>query len=388
MKVKIRKYFVFILIVISIALMTCFVSHSESSVEQTYLNENIISDSARGKVIAISKEERILDEHSFSRIIQDIEVEIISGKHKEKTIDVQNIIDERMTYNVKVNAGDKVLLYLEEDSDGNILSAYIDEVLRDTYLLYLVIIFILSLSIIGGLKGIKAIITLGLTVFAVIKIFFPLILSGYSPVIVSALLCTGIITTTLLIIGGLNKKSVSAIIGTAWGVLLAGMLALIFGHAARLTGLANQEAQMLMFISEEIDFNFQGILFASIIIGSLGAIMDVGMSVASAVNEVRWANPEIKTGHLIKAGMNVGRDIMGTMANTLILAYAGGAIHLILLFMAYEVPILEIINQDLIASEIVRALAGSVGLVFSVPFTALTAGLIYRKQPMESIIEK
>jgi uncharacterized membrane protein len=120
-------------------------------------------------------------------------------------------------------------------------------------------------------------------------------------------------------------------------------------------------------------------LFAGIIIGALGAVMDVGMSVASAMHEIQDTTPKIRTSSLIKAGMNVGRDIMGTMSNTLILAYTGGAIHLILLFMIYEIPIVEIINQDLIASEIVRALAGSIGLVFTVPFTALIAGFVYKK---------
>ena len=233
---------------------------------------------------------------------------------------------------------------------------------------------------IGELKGIKAIVTLGLTAVIITKIFFPLILAGNDPIIVSILLCICIIIVTLFIIGGINRKNISAIIGTTGGVLLAGALALTFGLMTRLTGLGNQEAQMLQFIPQEISFNFQGLLFAGIIIGALGAVMDVGISIASAINEVKVATPGIKTKGLIKAGMNVGRDIMGTMSNTLILAYTGGSIHLIILFMFYEIPIVEIINQDLIASEIVRALAGSIGLVFTVPFTAITAGLIYKKE--------
>ncbi len=352
---------------------------SSTSFEDDYFIEELISGTAKGEVVEILDEEKIIDEHSFARTIQIIKAKITTGTHKGKIVQVQNIIDERMAYNLKVDQRDKIVLYLEEDPEGNIVNAYVDELVRDIYLLYLLLIFILSLSIIGGLKGIKAIITLGLTIIVILKILFPLVLAGYNPIVVSVSICILVIATTIFIVGGFNKKSLAAITGTIAGVALAGVLVLLFGHSARLTGLANQEAQMLMFISEEIKFNFQGILFASIIIGSLGAIMDVGMSVASATNEIQEANPNLTSAYLIKAGMNVGRDIMGTMSNTLILAYAGGTIHLLLLFVVYEVPVMDIINQDFIASEIVRALAGSIGLIFSVPFTAISAGIIYKK---------
>lgn len=346
------------------------------------MEEEIISSTVRGRVLEITseaEEEIKTNNYSFRRMIQNINVKITSGKYKDEIIEVQNIIDDRIAYSIVIHEGDRIMVYLQEDQEGNILSAYADEIIRDTYLLYLLIFFIIALSVVGGIRGIKAIIALGLTAVVIIKLFFPLIIMGNDPIIVSVLLCIGIIIISLFIIGGINKKSISAIIGTSGGVILAGGLALIFGFMARLTGLGNQEAQMLKFIPQEISFNFQGLLFAGIIIGSLGAVMDVGMSVASAMNEIKETSPQIKTKPLIKAGINIGRDIMGTMSNTLILAYTGGTIHLIILFMFYEIPIVEIINQDVIASEIVRALAGSIGLVFTVPFTAVVSGMIYKK---------
>lgn len=346
------------------------------------MEEEIISSTVRGRVLEITsetEEEITTDNYSFRRMIQNINVKITSGKYKDEIIEVQNIIDDRIAYSIVIHEGDRIMVYLQEDQEGNILSAYADEIIRDTYLLYLLILFIIALSVVGGLRGIKAIIALGLTAVVIIKLFFPLIIMGNDPIIVSVLLSIGIIIISLFIIGGINKKSISAIIGTSGGVILAGGLALIFGFMARLTGLGNQEAQMLKFIPQEMSFNFQGLLFAGIIIGSLGAVMDVGMSVASAMNEIKKTSPQIKTKHLIKTGINIGRDIMGTMSNTLILAYTGGTIHLIILFMFYEIPIVEIINQDVIASEIVRALAGSIGLVFTVPFTAVVSGMIYKK---------
>lgn len=340
------------------------------------------SETVRGKVLEIIKEDtETFQMHDDQAAVttQTLSVEITSGDYKGETLEVENIIDERMAYNIDVSKGDNVLLFLEKDVSGNIIGAYVSEIVRDTYLFYLVVIFLAAILLIGGLKGAKAALTLGITAGAVIKILIPLILNGFNPVFAAVLVCSGVAAVTLLIIGGINKKSFSAVIGTIGGVLIAGLLAFAIGSLAKLTGLGSQEAQMLMFIPQEIDFDFRGLLFAGILIGALGAVMDVAMSVASSMNEVEQAKPHIRTAELIKSGINVGRDIMGTMSNTLILAYAGGSLPLMLLFMAYDVSFLEIINQDLIATEVVRALAGTVGLIFTVPITALIAGLIGRK---------
>ena len=189
-------------------------------------------------------------------------------------------------------------------------------------------------------------------------------------------MCILIIAVTLLIISGFNKKTLSAIIGTAGGVLIAGIIALIVGSAAKLTGFGDDESQMLMYIPQNITFDFRGLLFAGILIGTMGATMDVGMSIASAMHEIKENSPNIKTSALFKAGMNVGRDAMPTMSNTLILAYAGGSLHLMLLLMAYETPFTHIINWDMIASEVLRSIAGSIGIIFAIPITALASVLI------------
>ncbi len=243
-------------------------------------------------------------------------------------------------------------------------------------LIILIAVFIVLLLLVGRWKGLKAILSLAITVFAVIKILLPGILRGWDPVIVSVLICIGVICISMLIISGLSRKTFSAIIGTVGGVVLAGALALIIGTLAKLTGLGNEEANMLMFIPHDVYFNFKGLLFAGIIIGTMGATMDVGMSIASAMNEIKENSPQIKKADLIKAGMNVGKDTMATMANTLILAYVGGSLHLLLLLIAYETPFSHIINWDMIASEIVRAIAGSIGIIFTIPITALASAFI------------
>ncbi len=178
----------------------------------------------------------------------------------------------------------------------------------------------------------------------------------------------------MLLIVGRNRKTISAILGTVIGLLISGLVVFVIGNASSLTGLSGDEAQMLAYIPQNISLDFKGILYAGIIIGALGAIMDVTVSVASSMYEIETVQPKITRKALIKSGLNIGRDIMGSMSNTLILAYTGGAIHLMLLFNAFNLSFTEIINMDLIASEIIRAIAGSTGLILAIPLTAVIAG--------------
>ncbi len=346
-------------------------------------NGEISAIPVRAKVTKIiSEESKTLEGYGEKQTmkVQKIEVKVLSGKHKGEILLVENVIDDRFAYNIIVDDNDKVLLYLDKDENGEIIEAYIGDKVRDTYLLWIAAIFIILLIIVGGIKGLKTVITLLLTIIAVFKIFIPMTLKGYNPIFLSISICFAVTMITLIIIGGINKKTLASIIGTTGGVLVAGIITLIVGTLADLTGLGTDEAQMLMFIPQAIDFNFKGLLFAGIILGALGAVMDVSMSISSSINELKENNPYIETRKLIESGMNVGKDIMGTMSNTLILAYTGGSLHLMLLFLAYDIPFIEIINRDIIASEIVRALAGSIGLICTIPLTVIVASTIINKE--------
>lgn len=332
----------------------------------------------RGKVLQITVDESMQqpDYGDYQIKYYQVMIEVQTGDHKGEIISAQHVIDERMVYKLEVEEGDEVLIYLETDESGEILNAYIAEIYRLKYLVYLLIFFLLSLIIFGGIKGLKTIITLGVTGLAIIKILLPGLLAGYNPILLTVGICAGVTAFTLIVVSGLNKKTISAIIGTTGGVLAAGLIAMLFGSLSKLTGLGEQEAQMLMFIPQETGFNFKGLLFAGIIIGALGAVMDVGMSIASAMSEIKSVKPDIGTKELISSGMNVGRDVMGTMSNTLILAYTGASLPLLLLFFAHDIPAYEFINWETISAEIVRALAGSIGLILTIPLTAVTVTLL------------
>ncbi len=310
---------------------------------------------------------------------QFVRVQILEGEHKGKTVVAEHsttaYFTDYETYRLK--KGDRVFITYYLDENGEPVDVYVTDLVREGYLLFLAALFVFLILVLGRGQGVKTIITLLITVFIVVKVLIPLILKGFPPLLTSVVLCSVVILISFIIITGWNRKSLAAALGTVSGVIVAGTLALVLGSSARLTGLAQEETLMLINIPREVRFNYQGLLFSGIIIGAMGAVMDVGMSIASALYEIKSTNPEIGFQQLVSSGLNVGRDVMGTMTNTLILAYAGGALSLILLFAAYEVPLAQIINGDYMASEIVRALAGSIGLVMTIPITTFISARLY-----------
>lgn len=344
----------------------------------------------RGKVTRIidSREEDIdYSGGSIQDTYQIVEIKVISaGPYKGRLIEAEYALS--MSFSEKqedafLKPGNEVLMVLELDDIGGISQAYIYSVVRDKHLLLLLIIFSVIMLSVGRLKGLKALISLTLTVSAIIYILIPLILKGFDPVFVSIWICVAIAGITLLLVGGYNKKTLAAIIGTSGGLVSAGVIAQIIGEMAKLTGLGDEESQMLMYIPQDISFDYKGLLFAGILIGALGAAMDVGMSLSSAMFEIKEINPEIKKSNLLKAGMNIGRDMIATMSSTLILAYTGGSLQLMLLLMAHEIPFADIINQDGYATEVVRSLAGSIGLILTIPITAIAVSFLSEKRHRE-----
>jgi uncharacterized membrane protein len=337
----------------------------------------------KAKVIDIPFDDTAIDKPDVPLIsdirYQHLKVKILTGKHKNEMYTVRNTIEMITPYKLIFKKNDGILLHLTEDEKENVVNLRVYERSRENNLYFIIGLFILLLILIGGIKGLKSALTLIFTAFMIVFVLLPLILKGLNPIFISLLVCIITVGVTLLVISGKNKKTLTAFLGTIGGVIIAGLLALSVGTASNLTGLGNEDAQLLAYIPQNQQIDFQGLLFAGILIGALGAVMDVTMSVASALWEIEEIQPKITTKDLIRSGMNIGRDIMGSMSNTLILAYAGGSIHLMLLFLAFNMTPLEIINLDLIASEIIRAMAGSIGLICAIPLTALIGATIGRQ---------
>ncbi|MCT4597423.1 MAG: YibE/F family protein [Vallitalea sp.] len=379
MKVKLRSNIIILLLmIISIGMFSMTAYCSEIDNENEEIEEQVNDEIIPGKVIAILKDEYETLETSgggYEQKVQVLKVKLTKGKEKGTFIEVFNYVDGIMANSLDAKVGDELYCIIERDDNGEIVKGYIDKVKRDKYLIYLVIIFVLLTIIVGGFKGVKTLVTLGITM---VGVYYMLrgIINGQNPVLMSILVCFIVTIITMFIIAGFNRKAISAIIGTLSGVIIAGIIALIISYYASLSGLGSSEAQMLLYSTESIKLDFKGILFASILLGTLGAVMDVCMSISSSITELKENNPLISIGQLFKSGMNIGKDVMGTMSNTLILAYAGTSMCLMLLFMVNNMAILDIVNMDFIATEIVRAMAGTIGLIISIPITAIVASLL------------
>lgn len=348
-------------------------TETESSIEEMLI---------KGKVIEVISEEEILDPLSQEPTKHQIlKVRITSGKFKGKELAVINYQTNNPVYNIKIEEGNGVIVALEMSQDGNkIEQAYIADHLREDDLYFLLILFIVVILAIGWRKGAKALCALLLTLVLIWGVLLPGFLQGFSPIFLTAVIAIVSTVVTILIVGGRSLKTITAITGTLGGVAVAGLLAFIVGNAAYLTGFGSEEAAMLLYIPQAANMDIKGLLFAGIIIGALGASMDVSMSIASAVEEVKRVCPELGIWRLFQSGMNVGRDVMGTMANTLILAYTGSSLQLILIFMAYKESLLKIFNFDMIASEIVRSLSGSIGMIMVIPLTSIIAAFLYGRK--------
>ena len=328
-------------------------------------NESFQSESMRASVLAVESHEDlgIFAEGQF------VTLEITSGTMKGSVLVVEHHLTDNPVYDIPVEPGDRVLLVRDEFGPDEV-EYYIVDYIRDISIFWILLVFIILLLMIGRWKGVKTIATLILTFFMILRVLLPGMLRGYPPIPLTIGVSVIITLSTIFLINGINKKSVAAVIGIIGGLMAAGLVMFITGSQVRLTGLSSEEAVMLMYIPQLVQFDFRDLLFAGIIMGALGAVMDVGMSISSSLTEIDQANPSLSSKELMKSGMNVGRDIMTTMSNTLILAYTGAALPLLLLFMAYETSLIKIMNLDLIATEIVRALSGSIGLLLTIPLTA------------------
>ena len=306
---------------------------------------------------------------------QELKIEILSGEFKgQKLLLTNSRLHGDLVYDVVAEDGVEIVLAVKQREDSP-PSFGVDTYARDKILYILIFIFIFVLIGVGKIKGLMALISLIIAGLLIAFFMLPLMFKGHSPILLAIITATIVIFLSLMLIGGFNKKSLAAIIGTSAGVVIAGTISLVSGKMAHLTGITGEASEQLIYIVSSFPINIQGIMFAGIIISSLGAVMDVGMSIASVVFEIHNKVPELSKTELFKSGMNVGKDIMGTMANTLILAFAGCSLSIIILLMAYNMPYFRAINLNTVSTEVIQGLSGSIGLILTVPITSLVSSL-------------
>lgn len=303
-----------------------------------------------------------------------VKVKILEGEYKGKGINIQYIPVEYSSNSYDLKKGSRVLIKLEFDENRKIKGRIIN-VSREDHLRILGGIFLGSVIIFGGLKGILSVTSLGVTGFIIVKIMIPLIVEGHNPIFISIVSTIIIILISFILISGFTRKSLVAILGTVAGTITAGLLAKIFTDLCAITGFGSEEVNFLI-THMNIVIDYRGLYFSGVLIGAIGVVMDVSMSITSMIFEIKTHNPSVGFGGLINSGLKVGKDIMATMVNTLILAYVGGSMPILLVFHFMRMPINGLISTEMLATEIIRSLCGSVGLILTIPFTSIIAAMM------------
>ena len=345
--------------------------------------------SYKAKVISIEdKTEEKLDYsyESLSTTTIKFMAEITNDELKGTVVEAYQYIDEIVAVNPKeVEAGDNIIISSLISRKGEGEDWTFMEYNKINILLLLLLSFFAFIILFGRKKGINTIISLVLTCLSVFMVFIPSILKGNNIYMSSIVVSIFIIFMSLLIINGANKKTLCAIVGNIGGLIVAGLLALFISNILNLTGLIDDDSMFLLMVNTKSPIDLKAILWSSIVIGSLGAVMDVSMSIASALNELaeNMYDKSFKT--MLKSGFNIGQDAMGTMANTLVLAYIGSSLSIVLLLVVNYKDILLLFNLEMIVFEIIQAIIGSMGILFAIPITSVFAAYIYNRNKKDTI---
>ncbi len=338
------------------------------------------------KVALVSREGQSFEKGVVTEILQDnlqpdgtrvgeqtVRVRMTSGTLEGQEIETTS--SAGFLFGAPCTVGMRVVVMQSVAGDTVVSSVYSQD--RGLQILLFAALYLLALFLIGGLQGVKGALGLVFTFGCVLFVYLPMVYRGWSPFWSAVLVCGVTTVVTLWLLGGPTRKTLAATAGTVAGVVMAGVSASLFSFATGITGWNVSDIESLMTLWNTSGIQVGGLLFSGLLISALGATMDVAMSIASSMAEILAQTPDLSRRDLFRAGMRVGRDMMGTDSNTLILAFAGGSISMLVLNYAYDLPWLQIINSNNIGIAIMQGLSGSFGVVLCVPATVALSTLLY-----------
>ena len=366
---KVVRYLIYLLFVCVFAVFV----FKLNQVDKTELVVRTGQTFEKGKVTEILQDN--LDANGTRVGEQKVRVKMLTGARKGDELDITS--SSGYLFGAACKIGMKVIVMQSVAGETTIASVYTQD--REWVIYIFALLYLLALCIIGGKQGIKGCLGLVFTFFCVIFVYLPLVYLRFSPFWAAVFICFLTTLVTMYLIGGPTKKTCAATLGTLAGVVLAGLSAWCFSKASGISGYNVSDIETLMTLWNTNRIQVGGLLFSGLLISCLGATMDVAMSISSAIDEIYKQNASLSRKELFKAGMRVGRDMMGTDSNTLILAFAGSSVSTLLLDYAYDLPYQQIINSNNIGIAIMQGLAGSFGIVLSVPLTVLICTVLFHK---------
>jgi uncharacterized membrane protein len=333
------------------------------------------SETLRAEVVDVLAQSTI-DQGGVEQPYQRLRLRIAEGALSGQEVEVDHGLIGLTNQSRVFQSGDRVLVEHTRTLDGGHVF-FVSDYVRTGPLLLLTVLFVASTLVLSRWQGVRSLIALGISLLIIAGFIVPQILGGRNPTVVAILGSMAMMGPGLYIVYGWNPKSHVAVAGLFLSLVLTGLLAVWFVDLARLSGFGAEEAGFLQAFGVQLDL--RGLLLAGIIIGSLGALDDIAVGQSSAVFELSKASPGLHWRALFRHGMNIGRDHIAAMVNTLVLAYVGAALPLLLLFSVHTEPLGMTINREIISEEIIRTLVGSLGLLAAVPFTSLIGALAARR---------
>ena len=333
----------------------------------------------KGTVMQVTAENLTYEEDLDINVgTQDLIIRLDEGEYQGEEIEVTNYVSN--THQCEVSEGMSIIINVDEP-EGIEPYYTLYNYDRSIPMAFGIAVLILAIVLIAKGKGVKAILVPAYSLHPVARVLLPRGFSGNSPIAVSTSCAIHSVTVTLLLLNGQSKKTYAAIVSTVAGVIVSLIFFLILSNMMHLDGFSAEESEGLILIGESTGLRVKDILFAGVLISSLGAIMDTGMSIVSSLYEVYRHNTALTSRELLRSGIEIGKDMIGTMCNTLILAFTGSSFLTLLVFLSYDVQFNQLFNSNFLSMEIAQGICGSLGIVLTVPIASLITAYVLCRSP-------
>ena len=339
--------------------------------KQIYVN----SEGVKAKVVEVNNK-GVYSTGMIQQGDQRCTIEILEGEHKGQQVEGMNLLTGKLEFDKMFKPGDEAWVLLELDSSNEVIFANMVDYYRIDQQIFLIGLFVILIIAFSGFTGVRTLLSFSFALFSIVKILIPCLLKGIPPLLVALMVGNLLTVITLLLVAGCNKKAYTAIISSMICSLMTCLLAVVFGDLFKMHGAVMDWSESLLYAGYQ-HLDLTAIFQAGIYLACSGAILDLSIDISAALDEVIKNKPSVSRANLIKSGLSIGKSVVGSQTTTLLLAYMGSYITILMVHMAQGTPLMSILNSQKVSSEILHTFVGCIGLVLVSPLTAIICGIVY-----------
>lgn len=339
--------------------------------KQIYVN----SEGVKARVVEVNNK-GVYSTGMIQQGDQRCTIEILEGEHKGQQVEGMNLLTGKLEFDKMFKPGDEAWVLLELDSSNAVIFANMVDYYRIDQQIFLIGLFVILIIAFSGFTGVRTLLSFSFALLSIVKILIPCLLKGIPPLLVALMVGNLLTVMTLLLVAGCNKKAYTAIISSMICSLMTCLLAVVFGDLFKMHGAVMDWSESLLYAGYQ-NLDLTAIFQAGIYLACSGAILDLAIDISAALDEVIKNNPSVSRVNLIKSGLSIGKSVVGSQTTTLLLAYMGSYITILMVYMAQGTPLMSILNSQKVSSEILHTFVGCIGLVLVSPLTAIICGIVY-----------